>query len=339
MDIIQHVSLKPYNTFGMDVQAEFFARCTSVDDFREVLSFAGKRGINPLILGGGSNVLFTRDVAGIVIHNELQGIHITEETVDHVYVNAGGGENWHALVMHCVERNWGGIENLSLIPGSAGAGPMQNIGAYGVELKDVFHQLQALDRQSGELVVFDKAACRFDYRSSIFKTEEKDRFIILQVTLKLSKNPVFQISYGAIEQELEKAGIHELSVRAVSDAVIRIRRSKLPDPAIIGNAGSFFKNPSVSNELFENLKTRFPEIPGYPSTEPGKVKVAAGWLIEKCGWKGFRNGDYGVHKNQALVLVNYGQASGKDIYSLSTEIMHSVKENFEIDLEREVNIY
>jgi UDP-N-acetylmuramate dehydrogenase len=339
MDIRKQVSLRPYNTFGMDVQAEFFARCTSADDFREALSFAGKRGINPLTLGGGSNVLFTRDVAGMVMHNELQGIHIMEETADHVYVKAGGGENWHTLVMHCVERNWGGVENLSLIPGSAGAGPMQNIGAYGVELKDVFHQLQALDRQSGELVVFDKASCQFDYRSSIFKTAEKDRFIILNVTLKLNKNPVFQVSYGAIGQELEKAGINELSVRAVSDAVIRIRRSKLPDPAEIGNAGSFFKNPSISDKLFENLKTRFPEIPGYPSTGPGKVKVAAGWLIEKCGWKGFRKGDYGVHKNQALVLVNYGQASGKDIYSLSTEIMHSVKENFGIELEREVNIY
>ncbi len=339
MDIRQHVSLKSYNTFGMDVLAEFFARCTSVDDFREALSFARERTIHPMILGGGSNVLFTRDVSGMVVHNELQGIHIVEETADHVYVNAGGGENWHALVMHCVKRNWGGIENLSLIPGSVGAGPMQNIGAYGVELKDVFQQLQALDRQTGAVVVFDKEACRFDYRSSVFKTDEKDRYIILNITLKLSKNPVFQISYGAIEQELEKAGIKELSVRAVSDAVIRIRRSKLPDPAEIGNAGSFFKNPSVSNEMFENLKIRFPEIPGYPSTEHGKVKVAAGWLIEKCGWKGFRKDDYGVHKNQALVLVNYGHASGEDIYSLSAEILHSVKKNFGIELEREVNIY
>lgn len=339
MDIKKHVSLKPYNTFGIDVQAEFFARCTSVDDFREALSFAHKRGTNPLILGGGSNILFTRDVAGTVLHNELQGIQIVKETADHVYVNAGGGENWHALVMYCVERNWGGVENLSLIPGSAGAGPMQNIGAYGVELKDVFYQLQALDRHTGELVEFNKEECRFDYRSSIFKTEQKDRFIILNVTLKLNKNPIFQISYGAIEQELEKTGDPELSVRAVSDAVIRIRRSKLPDPVEIGNAGSFFKNPSVSNDLFENLKARFPEIPGYPSTERGKVKVAAGWLIEKCGWKGFRKGDYGVHKHQALVLVNYGGARGNDIYSLSTEILHSVKENFGIELEREVNIY
>ncbi len=339
MKLEHHVSLRQLNTFGMNVTAEHFAACSSADDFLEAVEFSRSKNIPSLILGGGSNILFTRNIPGLVIHNCLSGIEVTEETDDFVFLKAGGGENWHKLVMYCVDRNWAGVENLSLIPGSAGAGPMQNIGAYGVELKDVFHTLTALDRNSGGLVKFDASACEFDYRSSIFKTRAKDHFVILDITLRLSKKPVFQTSYGAIEQELERAGIQDLSIKAISDAVISIRRSKLPDPAEIGNAGSFFKNPSVSAELFENLKTAYPDIPGYPSSEPGKIKTAAGWLIEKCGWKGFRRGDYGVHKNQALVLVNYGNASGKDIYDLSTEIVESVKEKFGIDLEREVNIF
>jgi UDP-N-acetylmuramate dehydrogenase len=339
MKLEHHVSLRQLNTFGMDVTAEHFAACSSADEFSEAFEFSRAKNTPTLILGGGSNILFTRNVPGLVLHNRILGIEVTGESEDFVWLKAGGGENWHGLVMHCVEQNWGGVENLSLIPGSAGAGPMQNIGAYGVELKDVFQSLTALDRHTGERIVFDAPACEFDYRSSIFKTRAKDRFVILDITLRLSKKPVFHTSYGAIEQELERAGVRALSIRAVSDAVIRIRRSKLPDPAQIGNAGSFFKNPSVSAELFENLKNAYPDIPGYSSTERGKVKTAAGWLIEKCGWKGFRRGDYGVHKDQALVLVNYGNASGKDIYDLSSEIVASVKEKFGIELEREVNIF
>lgn len=339
MNLSANYSLQSLNTFGIAATAEWFAVCGSPDVWTEALAEAKRHGRPVFILGGGSNILLTKNVSGMVLQNTVSGITLLRDDEDYYYVRAGAGENWHAFVMHCVQNGYAGAENLSLIPGSVGAGPMQNIGAYGVELKDIFYELTALDRETYERVTFNLEGCRFDYRSSVFKTTVRDRFVILDVTFRLRKKPVFNVSYGAIEEELQKAGVTELSLRAVSDAVIRIRRSKLPDPAEIGNAGSFFKNPSVSVEAFETLKALYPNIPGYPSTQEGFVKTAAGWLIERCGWKGFRRHNYGVHKNQALVLVNYGGASGRDIYDLSSEIVRSVHEKFGIELEREVNIY
>jgi UDP-N-acetylmuramate dehydrogenase len=339
MNFQQNVSLKPYNTFGIAVSAEWFGTCSCPEEWAESLQVAADKKMSVYILGGGSNVLFTRNVEGLVLQNTLPGISVVKEEEEVYHVKAGGGVNWHSFVMHCVQNGYAGVENLSLIPGSVGAGPIQNIGAYGVELKDVFHSLTALHRKTGQIKVFSLSECEFDYRSSIFKTHARDEFVILDVTFLLRKKPVFNISYGAMEQELEKMGVKDLSLRAVSDAVIRIRRSKLPDPVQIGNAGSFFKNPSIPSALFTRLKAEYPDIPGYPSTREGYVKIAAGWLIEQCGWKGYRKNDFGVHKNQALVLVNYGQASGEEIYSLSNEIIESVKEKFDIVLEREVNVY
>lgn len=340
MDFLSLHPLKQLNTFGISAYAKYFAVCTTVDDFKEAIEH-NRNGANEelLILGGGSNVLFTKDFDGTVLKNNIGGIDLLREDSDYYYVKVGGGQNWHEFVMYCVANGYAGAENLSLIPGSVGAGPMQNIGAYGVELKDIFWELTALDVQTFELRYFTLNECVFDYRSSVFKTIYKNRYIITDVTFRLRKNPVFNVSYGAIEDELEKAGVQNLSIKAVSDAVIAIRRSKLPDPAEIGNAGSFFKNPSIVQEQFNALKAHYPNIPGYPSTENGKIKTAAGWLIEQCGWKGFRNGDYGVHKNQALVLVNYGNAHGNDIYGLSADIIKSVSEKYGITLEREVNVY
>jgi len=339
MNLSAHYPLQSLNTFGIAATAEWFGVCHSPDAWAEALSEAKKTERSVFVLGGGSNILLTKNVSGMVLRNAVEGITLLRDDDEHYYVKAGAGENWHGFVMHCVQNGYAGVENLSLIPGSVGAGPMQNIGAYGVELKDVFYELTALDRETYDLVTFNLEGCSFDYRSSVFKTTLRDRFVILDVTFRLRKKPVFNTSYGAIDEELQKAGVTELSLRAVSDAVIRIRRSKLPDPAEIGNAGSFFKNPSVPVEVFDALKNTYPNIPGYPSTQPGFVKTAAGWLIEQCGWKGFRRHDYGVHKNQALVLVNYGGASGKDIYDLSSEIVRSVHEKFGVELEREVNIY
>jgi UDP-N-acetylmuramate dehydrogenase len=341
MQLHQHFSLKPYHTFGMDVYARSFARFHSIEELEALLSMdiASKR----LILGGGSNLLFTQDYDGFVLKNELHGIEVVKENAEFVYLRAGAGENWHKVVMHCVNNNWGGLENLSLIPGNVGASPMQNIGAYGVEIKDVMEELEAFHIQDRKVVTFTNRDCAFGYRESVFKQGLKNQFVILNVTYKLKKDPVFHTSYGAINQELERMGVHTLSIRAVSDAVIRIRSSKLPNPAEIGNAGSFFKNPQVSASQFHQLKSQFPSITGYP-LEQGSMKIAAGWLIEHCGpsegvsWKGYRKGDAGCHALQALVLVNYGHAQGMEVFRLSEAIVQSVKEKFGIELEREVNI-
>jgi UDP-N-acetylmuramate dehydrogenase len=290
-----------------------------------------------LILGGGSNLLFTQNVNGLVLKNNLKGIELIKEDADFYYVKAAAGEVWHDLVMHCIEHQYGGLENLSLIPGNVGASPMQNIGAYGVEIKDCFQELEAMHIKEKTMHTFDRAACKFGYRESVFKQELKNQFVITAVTYRLNKKPVFKISYGAIEKELEQMGVKELSIRAISEAVCSIRSSKLPDPKVIGNAGSFFKNPEVVKSKFEFLQLKFPEIVGYP-LENGNVKLAAGWLIEKCGWKGKRFGDAGVHKLQALVLVNYDAATGKEIYQLSQKIMDAVLNTFGVNLEREVNI-
>jgi UDP-N-acetylmuramate dehydrogenase len=337
MNIIENYSLRLLNTFGIDATARYFTAIESIDQGMEVLRSERFRSLPRLVLGGGSNILFRKDFGGIVLKNELKGIELVREDADHFYVKAGAGENWHLFVMHCIGQGYAGIENLSLIPGNVGASPMQNIGAYGVELKDVFHELEALNMQTLETETFSNADCRFGYRESIFKHEAKDRYMITSVTLRLNKKPVFNTSYGAIEKELEAMGVKDLSIRAISQAVINIRSSKLPDPAKIGNAGSFFKNPVVGMEKYESLKQQFPGIVAYRSS-PTEMKLAAGWLIEQCGWKGQTYGDAGVHKMQALVIVNYGNAEGREIYNLSQRIMDSVFEKFGVELEREVNI-
>ena len=335
MQIQENISLKPYNSFGIDVKARQFASFKNTEELSEILTNDPR--LPTLLLGGGSNILFTKDFDGLVLKNEIKGIKKINEDEDFVYIQAGAGENWHQFVLQCIENNWAGVENLSLIPGNIGASPMQNIGAYGVEIKDVFHELKAFHRKEKTNYTFGIKDCDFGYRESVFKRKYKDEFVIINVTYKLRKLPVFNTSYGAIEQELERMGAKQLSIKAVSDAVINIRSSKLPNPAEIGNAGSFFKNPEIDNVQFEMLKTQFPSIVGYPLVN-GNVKLAAGWLIEQCGWKGYRKGDAGCHATQALVLVNYGNASGTEIYNLSEEILQSVKEKFSVLLEREVNI-
>ena len=337
MNIKENYSLKHLNTFGIDVLARYYAEPSSVEEIRELLAIPEYKNIPKLILGGGSNILFTKNYDGIVLKIALKGIKIIKEDNVSYYIQAGAGENWHRFVLHCIKNNYAGIENLSLIPGNAGAAPIQNIGAYGVELESVFAGLDAINILNGNLETFTKADCKFGYRNSVFKNELSNKYIICSVTLKLRKKPVFNTSYGAIQQELDKMGVEKLSIKAISDAVCNIRKSKLPDPAEIGNAGSFFKNPQVSNEKFEELKSKYSDITGYRNSET-ETKLAAAWLIDRCGWKGKRVGDAGVHKNHALVLANYGNATGKEIYELSEKIYNSVQGTFGIGLEREVNV-
>jgi UDP-N-acetylmuramate dehydrogenase len=336
MQLSENVSLRLYNTFGIDARARYFAPFTAAEELRALLEDS-RLGAQPhMILGGGSNILFTRDFEGTVLKNDIKGITLLREDDEHIYVRVGAGENWHGFVLHCIANNWAGLENLSLIPGNVGASPMQNIGAYGVEIKDTFFELEAWHLHDHEAVTFSNADCAFGYRDSVFKRQYKNQFAILYVTYRLNKQPRFNTSYGAIEEELKRMGVQELSIGAISQAVINIRSSKLPDPAKIGNAGSFFKNPTVNAERFAALQQAFPDIVAYPQN--GGYKLAAGWLIEQCGWKGFRKGDAGVHAKQALVLVNYGHAAGGDIYQLSQDVLDSVEEKFGVALEREVNI-
>ena len=339
--IEENISLKKYNTFGIAATARYFARFGTVDELCAQLEFSGPYKPanlpNILLLGGGSNLLFTKNFDGLVLKNELAGIEKIREDDSHVYIRAGAGVGWHQLVIHCLENNWAGMENLSLIPGNVGASPMQNIGAYGVELKDVFFELEAFHLKEKRIVTFNLKDCEFGYRESVFKRKFKNQFVITSVTYRLGKQPVFNTSYGAIEQELEAMGVTSLSIQAISQAVIHIRRSKLPDPAVTGNAGSFFKNPEITADEFAILKENFPTIVGYKLAN-GNVKLAAGWLIEQCGWKGYRKGDAGCHAKQALVLVNYGNASGKEIFELSMDIIASIQQKFGVVLEREVNI-
>ena len=337
MQIRENISLKHYNTFAIDVKAKYFAVFQNLSELEELLKNSKLTYGSPLIIGGGSNILLVNDVEGFVMKNEIMGIEVVAEDDKHIYVKAGAGENWHKLVMYCVDNEFAGIENLSLIPGNVGASPMQNIGAYGVEVKDIFHELEAYHIKDKHVVKFSLNDCGFGYRESVFKTKYKGQFVITSVTYRLNKQPVFHTGYGAIQQELEKMGVEQLSVQAISQAVINIRSSKLPDPKDIGNAGSFFKNPKVGMNVFEQLKAQFLSIPSFPFDHK-HVKVPAGWLIEQCGWKGYREGDAGCYEKQALVLVNYGNASGKDIYDLSEKILQSVKAKFGVDLEREVNI-
>lgn len=290
-----------------------------------------------LVLGGGSNVLLTKDFDGMVICIRMLGIEKLHEDDEHVWVKAMAGEVWHNFVLWCIQKGYGGVENLSLIPGCVGAAPMQNIGAYGVEIKDTFDSLEAMDIETAELKTFTKAACKFGYRESVFKNEVKGKYIISSVTFRLTKQPMLNISYGAIQQTLQKHGITEPSIKDVSNAVIEIRSSKLPDPKKLGNSGSFFKNPEIPSSQFDQLKQTYPEMVGYPAPN-NQIKVAAGWLIEQCGWKGKVVGHTGSHKDQALVLVNYGGATGDEIWQLALAIQQSVKDKFGIDIIPEVNI-
>ena len=338
MDVQQHASLKSYNTFGLDVKADFLVRISAINDIRAVLNDETLKHQDRLILGGGSNILFTRNVKGVVLLNRMEGIEIVREENDQVWVKAGAGVVWHDLVMWCIEQGLGGMENLSLIPGSVGAGPMQNIGAYGVELKDVFFELEAMHLDTMEMQKFSSDDCKFGYRESVFKHELRNRFFITSVTFRLTRNPVLNTSYGAITTELQKMNVTAPGIREVSNAVINIRRSKLPDPILLGNAGSFFKNPEVEQVVFDQLKDNYPNVVGYP-TIPGKVKLAAGWLIEQCGWKGKVVRHTGSHKDPALVLVNYGGASGKEVYELALAIRDSVLMKFGVRIDPEVNVY
>lgn len=332
----ERVSLAPYNTMGLAAQARFFVEVGSKDELKKALQFASQKSIPVYLLGGGSNVLFVDDFMGMVIHIHIKGKEIREEDDKHVILDAGAGENWHQLVMYCVERGWGGIENLSLIPGSVGAAPIQNIGAYGVELQEVFESLEALEIETGNIRTFTKDECQFGYRDSIFKNNLKGKYVITSVAFRLQKNPEINTSYAALSEKLKEDGVQNPSIKEVSEAVIDIRQSKLPDPAKIGNTGSFFKNPVISQEQFNQLKQQYPDIPHYPVGD--EIKIPAAWLIDQCGWKGKRFGDAGVHKVHALVIVNYGNATGQEIWKLANEIQESVTERFGIALHPEVNV-
>ena len=337
MEIKEQYSIKPYNTFDINVDAKYFTEVASVEELQKAIEYSKQLELPILILGGGSNLLFTQDYPGVVIKMNLKGIELVKEDDKHVYIKAGAGENWDGFVDYCCEAGYDGLENLSLIPGSVGASPIQNIGAYGVELKDHFYKLEFYDFDSKSVRIIKKSECTFGYRNSIFKNELKQKGVLLSVTFKLDKNPTFETEYGAINDELDRMGVTEISAIAIRNAVINIRRNKLPDPEEIGNAGSFFKNPVVTFEKYKELSVRFPGMVSFKQSN-GTFKLAAGWLIDQCGWKGFRKGDAGVHDKQALVLVNYGNATGKDIYNLSEKIKTSVFEKFGVELELEVNM-
>lgn len=331
-----NVDISSFTTFGLPARVKQFATFSSVDELKQLLQ--QKPENTPLmLLGGGSNVLFTQDFDGLLLKNEIMGFEIVEKSGDDVLVKAGAGENWHSFVIRTINLNLGGLENLSLIPGSVGASPMQNIGAYGREIKDVFHSLEAYHLPTGEIHTFNNQQCGFGYRESVFKRQFKNQYVIVSVTYQLTKKHQLNTSYGAINEQLQAMGIENPTIKDVSNAVIAIRSSKLPNPKEIGNAGSFFKNPVIEKQLYNQLVANYPDMPNYPVDEL-HVKVPAGWLIENAGWKGKTYDNYGVHKNQALVLVNYGGATGKQLYELSEAIIADIQTKFNIELEREVNI-
>ncbi len=344
----ENVSLRPYNTFGLDVQARYFARFASADELRQLLQLPEVQAAERLILGGGSNLLLTQDFDGVVLRNEIRGLEIlSEDGDDHTaLVRAGAGESWHGLVEYSLDQGLSGIENLSLIPGTVGAAPLQNIGAYGAELRDTFDHLEAVAMATGAGRVFTAPECGFGYRESVFKHKLKGQFVVTAVVLRLHRQArpsgyAPNVRYGAIAETLAEMGVAgEPTPHEVSRAVVHIRRSKLPDPAEIGNAGSFFKNPELSQAAFDRLKAQYPNLPGYPV--PGGVKVPAGWLIEQAGWKGLRRGPgtgtHGVHDRQALVLVNHGGATGQELRALAEDIIAAVRQQFAVELHPEVNI-
>lgn len=336
MQITHNISLKPYNTFGIDAKAKHFVSVSSIDELKQVLELTEYP--NRFILGGGSNMLLTKDLDLLVIHINTKGISIISEASDFVQVKANAGENWHEFVMWCINKNFGGIENLSLIPGNVGSAPIQNIGAYGVELKDTFWSCEALSLETKKIVTFTKEDCQFDYRNSIFKQHAKGKYIIISVTFNLTKNNhQLHVNYGTISSQLEMMKISNPTIHDISKAVIDIRTQKLPNPKEIGNSGSFFKNPVITKSHYQTLLENFEDMPNYAVSE-NEVKIPAGWLIEKAGFKGKRFGDYGVHRHQALVLVNYGNAKGSDILKLAELIQNTIKRLFDISIEAEVNI-
>jgi UDP-N-acetylmuramate dehydrogenase len=335
--IQQNISLKPYNTFGIEATARFFTEVFTIEEIKEVIQNEEFKQMPQLILGGGSNMLLTQDFDGLVIKISLKKIQVLSQTDSHVHIEAGAGVVWHNLVMWTLSQDFGGIENLSLIPGTVGAAPMQNIGAYGVEIKDVFVSLEALNKQTFEIETFTLQDCQFGYRESIFKHQAKNQYIITSVIFKLTRQAhTLHVEYGAIRDTLAEMQIEQPSIQDVSRAVIHIRQSKLPDPTQIGNAGSFFKNPEIPKTQYESLKEQFAMMPSYPVSD-NMVKVPAGWLIEQAGWKGYRTGDIGVHAKQALVLVNYGNGKGQDIKDLAFQVQASVVAKFGINISPEVN--
>ncbi len=336
MHIQQNISLKDYNTFGIAVNAKFFCEVNSVADLKKATSLNSYP--NYFILGGGSNMLLTQDIDDLVLFINIKGIEVVWENEDEVCLEVNAGENWHQLVLWALERDYGGLENLSLIPGNTGTAPIQNIGAYGVELKDVLVSCKAMELATHEIRTFTNKECQFGYRESYFKNEGKGKFVITSVRLKLTKrNHKLHVGYGAIVSELQNNNILEPTIKDVSNAVIAIRKSKLPDPAELGNSGSFFKNPVINGQEFHTFTNQYPQAPFYKISDD-QYKIPAGWLIEQCGFKGKRFGDAGVHKNQALVLVNYGNASGREIISLAQKIINTVFETFQITISPEVNI-
>ena len=337
MEITEKKSLHKLNTFGINCFAKYFVKIESVEDLLTLYKKEIFKKEKRLILGGGSNILLTKDFEGLVIQNNIKGWEIKKENENFIELEIGAGENWHQLVTTCVNNGWGGIENLSLIPGNAGTAPMQNIGAYGVEIKETFISLKAFEISTSTIKTFSKKDCQFDYRESVFKKEKKNQYIILSIRLKLDKKPKINIKYGDIKAILNENKISSPTIKDVSQAIIKIRQKKLPDPEQIGNSGSFFKNPIISTSKLNSIKKKYPEIVYY-EVSPSEMKIAAGWLIDKAGWKGKIFGNYGVHENQALVLVNYGGANGTDIFNLSEKIINDIKTKFDIQLEREVNV-
>ena len=336
MQVAENFSLKQYNTFGVDVMARKFISVHRTDELRDVLQQAYASEI--FVLGGGSNMLLTKDIDKTVIHIGLKGIELISESRDEVILKVGAGENWHQFVLYCIEKGYGGLENLSLIPGNVGTAPVQNIGAYGVELKDSFESCEAMRIQTLEIDSFNAEQCEFGYRNSVFKNKLKGEYIITSVNFRLSKKDhKLSTTYGAIQAELDKHEIKEPTIKNVSDAVISIRQQKLPDPRELGNSGSFFKNPVIKETEFKKLQKQFPEMPFY-ALHANQIKIPAGWLIDQAGLKGYRQGDAGVHKNQALVLVNYGNATGQEILALSKEIQNKIYKKYGIQLEPEVNV-
>ena len=334
----KNVDLLAHNTFGISAIAREFARIDQPEHVQEALEYVRQSKNNHLVLGGGSNILFTQDVDAIVLQNRLFGIELDKEDDMHVYLRVAAGENWHNFVLHCIRNKWAGVENLSLIPGCVGASPMQNIGAYGVEMSSILDYVEAVNIHTSEKHTFSLNDCELGYRESIFKRKEKGNWFITHVGFKLNKRPVFHIEYGAIADELDKMEIDTLSIKHISQAVIAIRSSKLPDPKVLGNAGSFFKNPTVDLSVLRAIQAHDEKIPFYPVNE-NTVKIPAGYMIEHAGWKGKRVGNCGVHEKQALVLVNYGGATGKEIFTLSGDIMTDVNNKYGIELEREVNVW
>ena len=334
MEIIKNKSLKDCNTFGVDVTTKLYTEIHNLDDIQAFLEWKAQSKLPALLLGGGSNLLFKNDYKGLVAKVCLLGKEVTEDDTKHTFISVAAGENWHEFVRWTISQGHAGLENLSLIPGTTGAAPIQNIGAYGVELADHFYSLQAVNLENGDVLEFDKERCKFAYRESFFKAHGLDKLLITSVTFALPKKPEWKINYAGVREALDNK---EINAKSISDVIITLRQSKLPDPAVIGNAGSFFKNPVLTLQQWETLKSDYPNLPGYTQAD-GSIKTSAAWIIDQCGWKGFRKGDAGVSKHHALVLVNYEKASGKELWTVAQDIIASVENKFSISIEPEPRV-